>query len=77
MKSSLSVQRVNPDAESLATNVSNPEVAVALSPGILKIKQLAQLLGLEKVLSPREDRKKAIPADVVLVWGRKETAQAA
>ena len=77
MKSSLSVQRVNPDAESLATNVSNPEVAVALSPGILKIKHLAQLLGLEKVLSPREARKQALPADVVLVWGRKETAQAA
>ncbi|MFK8077527.1 MAG: capsular polysaccharide biosynthesis protein [Granulosicoccus sp.] len=77
MKSLLSVQRVNPDAESLATNVSNPEVAVALSPGILKIKHLAQLLGLKKVLSPREARKHALPADVVLVWGRKETAQAA
>lgn len=77
MKSSLSVQRVNSDAESLATNVSNPEVAVALSPGILKIKHLAQLLGIEKVLSPREARKQALPADVVLVWGRKETAQAA
>ena len=77
MNSSLSIQRVVSDSESLASSVSNAEVAVALSPGILRIKNLAQLLGIKKVLSPREARRQALPADVVLAWGRKETAAVA
>ncbi len=56
---------------------SGAEVAVALSPGILGIKHIASMLGLKKVLSPRQARKLAVPADVVLAWGRKETAAAA
>jgi len=64
------------DAES-DNRQSAAEVAVALSPGILGIKHIASMLGLKKVLSPGEARKLAVPADVVLAWGRKETAEAA
>jgi len=52
-------------------------VAVALSPGILAIDNIASFLGLQCVLSPREARRRALPADVVLTWGRKNTSQAA
>lgn len=56
---------------------TDPRVAVALSPGILAIAHLNRFLGLEHVLSPREARRKALPTDVVLVWGRKESSEAA
>lgn len=59
------------------TAVSGAEIAVALSPGILSIKNLASILGLKQVLSPRAARKLALPADVVLAWGRKDTAEVA
>ncbi len=58
-------------------NVTAAQVAVALSPGILAIENLAAFLGLQCVLSPREARRQALPADVVLAWGRKQTAQVA
>lgn len=56
---------------------SEPRVAVALSPGILAMEHLSDFLGLEHVLSPREARRKALPVDVVLVWGRKSTSEVA
>lgn len=61
----------------LQQGVSAAQVAVALSPGILAIENLAAFLGLQCVLSPREARRRALPADVVLAWGRKNTSQAA
>jgi len=67
----------NGSNSSLDSLVGSAEIAVALSPGILGIKHLATMLGLKKVLSPREARRLAVPADVVLAWGRKETAAAA
>lgn len=54
-----------------------PRVAVALSPGILAIEHLSKFLGLEHVISPKEARRQALPVDVVLVWGRKESSEAA
>jgi len=68
------VRRIHAESDSRR---SAAEVAIALSPGILGIKHIASMLGLKKVLSPREARKLAVPADVVLAWGRKETAEAA
>jgi capsular polysaccharide export protein len=69
--------RTESDREPFAKALSGAEIAVALSPGILGIKNLASMLGLKQVLSPRAARKLALPADVILVWGRKETAEAA
>lgn len=65
------------EAEAAAGIHVDAQTAVALSPGILGIKNLASMLGLKQVLSPRAARKRALPADVVLAWGRKETAEAA
>ena len=62
---------------SLQMGTVGVEVAVALSPGILAIEHLASFLGLKQVLSPREARSRALPADVVLAWGRKDTAHVA
>ncbi|NND89515.1 MAG: capsular polysaccharide biosynthesis protein [Granulosicoccus sp.] len=61
-----------------ATNLSgDPQVAVALSPGIRAIEHLPEFLGVRHVLSPREARRQALPVDVVLVWGRKDNCKAA
>lgn len=54
-----------------------PRVAVALSSGILALENLSEFLGLEHVLSPSEARRRALPVDVVLVWGRKSSSEAA
>lgn len=53
------------------------QVAVALSPGILGIQHLSAFLGLQHVVTPREARRRALPVDVVLVWGRKESGREA
>lgn len=58
-------------SSSLQTRPAGAEIGVSLSAGILGIKHLASFLGLKEVLSPREARRRALPADVVLVWGRK------
>jgi capsular polysaccharide export protein len=69
--------RYESDREPVANTLSVAEIAVALSPGILGIKNLASMLGLKQVLSPRAARKLALPADVILAWGRKDTADVA
>jgi len=48
------VRRIHAESDSRR---SAAEVAIALSPGILGIKHIASMLGLKKVLSPREARK--------------------
>ncbi|PID60214.1 MAG: beta-3-deoxy-D-manno-oct-2-ulosonic acid transferase [Gammaproteobacteria bacterium] len=52
-------------------------VAVSFSRGILAIDNLAAILGVEKVVSPREARRQGLLPEVMLVWGRKENTQAA
>lgn len=69
--------RYDSDRNSTANLPLGAEIAVALSPGILSIKNLAAILGLKEVLSPRAARKRALPADVILAWGRKDTSEAA
>ena len=77
MNQTLRHQRFESDNETPENFVSGAEIAIALSPGILGIKNLASMLGLKQVLSPRAARKLALPADVVLAWGRKETSESA
>lgn len=51
-----------------------PRYAVATSPGIRRIRHLAELLGVDQVLSATQARRKDSDDGVVLAWGRKPSA---
>ena len=54
-----------------------PRVAVATSSGLRRLRHLERFLDVEAVLSPREARRAGTAGDVVLVWGRKRSAERA
>lgn len=54
-----------------------PRFAVAPSKGLRSIRFIERFLGLEAVLSPNDQRRRSVSADVVLAWGRKPSARVA
>jgi len=58
-------------------SIAPHHTGIVLSPGIRGLRHLKELTGLSSLCSPAEAAKQGVPGDVVLVWGRKGSAQRA